>query len=456
MLSYSYHPSAMLFPAPAPPQPHMPQPQQQQQQTVHDSDGRFLETIREDLVTLDYLIGVALLDKEYAFVQYRPTEKHKQCAGLRIDPVQQINMFIQVLRDRSIPIETLLYTLIPSAKKSFWIRVSLADLTELSLEPLWMIKGKVQLCPKQQWVTITIDDQSLQPCVLNPQSKLLLTHHNRNGMEQLLRLVNEGLTGQHQDESTDEEYDDHISHSEQQETCGKCKEDRAPVRLKRKVCKVKEAPVTGTVMLHKRRKVLVGGYKVSPGSEPDVRDETKDKDPCSTTHVEHITFNRGMQTRMKSRQHQQVKRGMNTMYNRTMRSRFLYKNPNPVTLNQGSRYQSPQCPSSVPEAPHTERQASVASGGITPHHSTFYVAASSPDHLGQKSPEGSMSHCVSAAVEQRLGDPDSASVVIPSVDILPVVNQRSPLRSQPLEPQRKPVAQLRGAEELRSRRCLLM
>lgn len=66
----------MLFPAPAPPQPHMPQPQQQQQQTVHDSDGRFLETIREDLVTLDYLIGVALLDKEYAFVQYRPTEKH--------------------------------------------------------------------------------------------------------------------------------------------------------------------------------------------------------------------------------------------------------------------------------------------------------------------------------------------------------------------------------------------
>lgn len=236
MLSYSYHPSAMLFPAPAPPQPHMPQ---QQQQTVHDSDGRFLETIREDLVTLDYLIGVALLDKEYAFVQYRPTEKHKQCAGLRIDPVQQINMFIQVLRDRSIPIETLLYTLIPSAKKSFWIRVSLADLTELSLEPLWMIKGKVQLCPKQQWVTITIDDQSLQPCVLNPQSKLLLTHHNRNGMEQLLRLVNEGLTGQHQDESTDEEYDDHISHSEQHETCGKCKEDRAPVRLKRKVCKVR-------------------------------------------------------------------------------------------------------------------------------------------------------------------------------------------------------------------------
>lgn len=443
MLSYSYHPSAMLFPAPAPPPPQPPMPQQQS--IVHESDGRILETIREDLVTLDYLIGVALLGKEYAFVQYRPTEKHKRCAGLRIDPVQQINMFIQALRDRAIAIETLLYTLIPSAKKSFWIRVSLADLTELSLEPLWMIKGKVQLYPKHRWATITIDDQSLQPCVLNPQSQLLVSQHN--GTEQLLRMANEGLTGPHHlDESEDDDYDDHLSTGDQQETCGECKEDRAP--LKRKACKGEEDTLVGTVVSYKKRKRMVGSCKVRPGSEPDVRGEKEDKQRCNTTQSGHTNFNRGMQTRMKSSQYQQVKRGMNTMYNRTMRSRFPYINPNQVTLNQGDRA---PCPSSVPQA-HTE-QASVASG-VT--NDTSDVAAASPDHPEQKSSDEFTSRCVSAAVEQRFGDPDSASAAIPRVNIVPIVNRRSPLRSQPLEPQRNPVAQLRGTEELRSRRCLLM
>ncbi|KAJ7983398.1 hypothetical protein DPEC_G00379060, partial [Dallia pectoralis] len=57
----------------------------------------------------------------------------------------RINVFVQVLQDSSIPIETAIHTLMPSGKKYFLARVSLPGLKELSLEPLWMINGRVQL-----------------------------------------------------------------------------------------------------------------------------------------------------------------------------------------------------------------------------------------------------------------------------------------------------------------------
>lgn len=96
MFSYTYQPHTMILSSTAPSQSPKPQPEQQ---PVHKSDNRILETIGEDMVMLDYLIGVALQGQEYTFVQYRPTEKHKMCAGLKIDPVQQINMFIKTLRE---------------------------------------------------------------------------------------------------------------------------------------------------------------------------------------------------------------------------------------------------------------------------------------------------------------------------------------------------------------------
>lgn len=76
-------------------------------------------------MTLDYLIGVASLGHRYTFVKYRPTEKHKGSAGLRLEPIQQINKFIQTLRDKFVPTEISLYTVMPSTKKSFWTKVSL-------------------------------------------------------------------------------------------------------------------------------------------------------------------------------------------------------------------------------------------------------------------------------------------------------------------------------------------
>ncbi|KAK2813595.1 hypothetical protein Q5P01_000752 [Channa striata] len=112
----------------------------------------------EDLVTLDYLIGVALTtDHSYSFVQYRPTERHKT--------------------------------------KTLLIRVSFADLTELSLESLWMLKGEARLHAAQRRLAIAIDSRSLESCVLNPDSQRLLGPEPKNPDELLMDLAREGLVG---------------------------------------------------------------------------------------------------------------------------------------------------------------------------------------------------------------------------------------------------------------------
>ncbi|KAJ7984144.1 hypothetical protein DPEC_G00364280 [Dallia pectoralis] len=166
----------------APPESDTPQPPEPRSRRDHKSENRIVETIREELVTLDKLIRVESQGQEYAFVQYRPTEKHKKCAGLKIDPVRQINVFVPVLQDSSIPIETAIHTLMPSGKNYFLARVSLPGLKELSLEPLWMINGRVQLNSKQKWVTVTIQDPALEPCFLDPQSQHLFSQPKRTGV----------------------------------------------------------------------------------------------------------------------------------------------------------------------------------------------------------------------------------------------------------------------------------
>lgn len=262
MFSYLYQLRTMLFSSPAPPQPSKPQPPHPQQQPVYESQDRILETIREDFVTFDYLTFVTF--------EYSPTEKHKKCTGLKIDPVQQISMFIQTLRDKSIPIETSLHTLhMPSAKKAFWIRVSLADLTELSLEPLWMIKGRVQLYSKQQWVTITIDGRSLEPCFLDPQSQLLFSQPDRNWRDEFLRLAKEGLTVHDQEkrdsDDSDDDYDGddhHSNNSKREEPHEEYNEDRVQTTQKHKMCQVKD-DVSDIAVSHKKRKAPVRNSHVS-------------------------------------------------------------------------------------------------------------------------------------------------------------------------------------------------
>ncbi|KAK2811419.1 hypothetical protein Q5P01_000214 [Channa striata] len=151
----------------------------------------------EDLVTLDYLIGVALTtDHGYSFVQYRPTERHKTCAGSRLDPLQMINVFVRELRDRGVPTETYLHTPVPlRGRKTLLIRVSFADLTELSLESLWMLKGEARLHAARRRLVIAIDSRSLESCVLNPDSQRLLGPEPKNHDELLMDLAREGLVG---------------------------------------------------------------------------------------------------------------------------------------------------------------------------------------------------------------------------------------------------------------------
>lgn len=192
MLSYSYRPRTMTSTTSSVP-PQKPEPRQGRQERGRECENRILETINEDVVLLDYLIGVVLVDNNYVFVHYRPTENHKKCAGLKIDPVAQINAFVQTLRNKSISIEISLNTLMPSTKKSLLIRVSLADLRELSLEPLWMIKGRARLYSKDQSVTVTIDDASVGPCVLDRRSLLLISEPHKNRMGELLALTKEAI-----------------------------------------------------------------------------------------------------------------------------------------------------------------------------------------------------------------------------------------------------------------------
>lgn len=172
MFSYTHQPVCAT--------PRSAQPQTQRtdvKQRGDVSDARFLEVIEDDVATLDYLLGVTLVNGGYSFVQYRPTEKHKRCAGTRISPVRQINMFIDALRDNHVTVEMAICTLTGCNQKTLWLRVPLSGLKELSLEPLWMIRGRVQLFGKQQCIAIAIHDRALEGALLDRGTALLLESH---------------------------------------------------------------------------------------------------------------------------------------------------------------------------------------------------------------------------------------------------------------------------------------
>ncbi|KAL3977621.1 chromosome alignment-maintaining phosphoprotein 1 [Sarotherodon galilaeus] len=177
MLSYTYKPArgtGQMIPCESP-------------ASDDTQTDRFLEAMEDDVVTLDYLIGVTPINGEYAFVQYKPTEKHKRCAGTKISPVHQINMFIQTLRDNGVSLETAICTIVDSNQRTLWLRIPLSELKELSLEPLWMIRGVVQLFGKQQCIAIAIDDRALANITLDPDTALLVDSCTRGQTEQTHR-----------------------------------------------------------------------------------------------------------------------------------------------------------------------------------------------------------------------------------------------------------------------------
>lgn len=177
MLSYTYKPArgtGQITPS--------------ESRTSDDTEtDRFLEAMEDDVVTLDYMIGVTTINGEYAFVQNKPTEKHKRCAGTKISPVHQINMFIQTLRDNGVSLETAICTIAESNQRTLWLRIPLSELKELSLEPLSMIRGVVQLFGKQQCIAIAIDDRALANMTLDPDTALLVDLCARGQTEQTHR-----------------------------------------------------------------------------------------------------------------------------------------------------------------------------------------------------------------------------------------------------------------------------
>lgn len=255
-----------------------------------------MEPIPEDMVTLDSLMGVAYLgqDQAHSFVKYRFTEKHKACGVLKINRVEQINIFIQRLRDEAIPIETSLHTLMPSNKRTHWIRVSLNELKVLSLKPLWKIKGIVQLHAKELRVTIKIDDSSLDPCILDPGRLLLCAQPDGYHTDEFLGLAKEGLIDPNQEEIR---YEHHANSSGPEEAGDGRVEDRVRVTRKRNTCTISE--YDEAMVTHKKHKTQTEGSHVSLDSEPKVRAQDKEqKESSHTQNVDHTNFNRGMQTRM--------------------------------------------------------------------------------------------------------------------------------------------------------------
>ncbi|KAK7878286.1 hypothetical protein WMY93_031105 [Mugilogobius chulae] len=146
-------------------------------------------------VTLDCLMRVEWNGSEFSLVRYQPTEKHKRCAGLKIDPIQQINHFLSTLIRDSVPTEACLHTSLRHRKKHFLLRVTLsaADNTTLSLEPLWTIKGRVQLYSKPRILKVTIDDSRLEFYFLNPDTRLLTRQTAVNAMDNFGALASRAL-----------------------------------------------------------------------------------------------------------------------------------------------------------------------------------------------------------------------------------------------------------------------
>lgn len=430
MFSYSYQPQTMPFFCPSTPRPLEPRP-------VHVAEDRILGTIPDDLVTLDCLFGVASQGQECCFVQYKPTEKHKKCASLKVDPVQQINMFTQTLRDKSMPIDVCLQTHVPSLKKILWIRVSLAEVTELSLEPLWLIRGRVQLDrSKQRRATITIDDHSLEPCFLDPRSQLLCPHPERTPSKEFLSVAEEGVTGRDQGgrRESDEGDDDQRSNDGERDEHHEERDEIAfGVTRKRKVRNVKEDDATGVPPPHKKSKPPRGSHAVSLDPEPrELRDEEEDKRGCRTPPCVHKNFIRGTQTRMKSRR--DVKRAMDTVYN--MRSRRVRSDP--VSRYQGDSGEHPLSPSHLTTSRGHWPQRATAAEDIPSHVQPSALTATAPDRESAStswSPPGdSAIPFASAAVE--------TPTTIPSEETSSTIPRKcSPLQSLPPEPQQNVVPQ---------------
>lgn len=78
MMSYAFNPALCAARSTRAETP--PDTEAQTTAAVH---RRRFEAIDDDVITLDYLIGVMLIKDEYSFVQYEPTERHKHSAGTK-------------------------------------------------------------------------------------------------------------------------------------------------------------------------------------------------------------------------------------------------------------------------------------------------------------------------------------------------------------------------------------
>lgn len=207
MMSYSFNP-ALLSPRPARIETTTEAPQTSANTNTNNNTGsvqsRRFTLIDDDMISLDYLIGVLRVNECYTFVQYEPTDKHKHSAGIKNAPVHQINMFMTALRDNSVLFDAAMWISTDSTQRTLWLKIPMSDLTELSLEPLWMIAGQVQLYAEQSYIAISIHDKSLDNISLDPSTSLLTksTHMEFKEPEPLPPAPVE------EEQEDDDEYDD--------------------------------------------------------------------------------------------------------------------------------------------------------------------------------------------------------------------------------------------------------
>lgn len=141
---------------------HNPQSAVEHQQRDDVMENDRYTALFEDVVALDGLVGVVMLNNSYSFVQYNATDRHKASAGLRVCAVTQINAFVCELRAQGVRAESALCYAAAARKTVLCLRILLDRCAELSLEPLWLISGRVRLNPAAGFLLITIDDPSLE------------------------------------------------------------------------------------------------------------------------------------------------------------------------------------------------------------------------------------------------------------------------------------------------------
>lgn len=166
-MSYAFNPALRVSSRPE-------TPLDNQAQSTTGVHRRRFEVVDDDVMPLDYLIGVMLIKDKYSFVQYEPTESHKRSAGTKNAPVNQINMFVETLRANDVLFESAICTVTETDHHTVWLRIQLSDLSELSLEPLWMIKGRVQLFVKQRCIAIAIHEWALGEISLDRDAGFLV------------------------------------------------------------------------------------------------------------------------------------------------------------------------------------------------------------------------------------------------------------------------------------------